>query len=277
MNKLSDQWQTPQGLFDELNKEFNFDIDLCATEANSKCDTYCTDYLNNKYNHVKDPFHDSGIIVWNDRDNLRKANYSGYTYSKKDLTAFMNPPYSNPKPFIEKAWEDSKHCKIVCLVKCDPSTKWWSTFWEYEGMCIGCIGNVPEHDCMEYEVYIGPKPGCEVRFFPKRIQFDPPQQLINSGEVWLEPKQESVELWGDWHNEKTGLNKPKIEIKLKRKWVQKCRECGGDGNTLGSQDQHREDLKLLFKCPECKGKGYKELSGTTFSSALIIMDRRNLS
>lgn len=30
------------------------------------------------------------------------------------------------------------------------------------------------------------------------------------------------------------------------------------------------------KCRSCKGKGYKELSGPTFSSALIIMDRRGL-
>ncbi len=36
--KLSDQWQTPQWLFDELNQEFNFDIDLCANSENSKCE-----------------------------------------------------------------------------------------------------------------------------------------------------------------------------------------------------------------------------------------------
>ena len=42
----SDSWETPQWLFDELNAEFNFDIDLCATEENSKCGIYCSDYLN---------------------------------------------------------------------------------------------------------------------------------------------------------------------------------------------------------------------------------------
>lgn len=30
VDKLSDQWQTPQYLFEELDKKFNFDIDLCA-------------------------------------------------------------------------------------------------------------------------------------------------------------------------------------------------------------------------------------------------------
>lgn len=129
MTKLSDEWETPQELFDELNKEFNFDIDLCATRENSKCDAYYVDYLNANY------------IDWD--------------------VGFMNPPYSNPKPFIEKAWEDSKHCKIVCLVKCDPSTKWWATFWQY-------VPNIPRG-------YRGSKPGCEVRFFPKRIKFTPPK------------------------------------------------------------------------------------------------------
>ena len=89
MVKLSDEWRTPKWLFDELNEEFNFDIDLCATKENSKDTRYCKDYLNNKVGYT---FDDSVIgkeIVW-------------------DLIecAFMNPPYSNPRPFIEKAWED---------------------------------------------------------------------------------------------------------------------------------------------------------------------------
>ncbi|HXS60809.1 MAG TPA: DNA N-6-adenine-methyltransferase [Candidatus Sulfopaludibacter sp.] len=42
LTKLSDEWRTPQWLFDELNKEFNFDIDLCATKENSKCKNYYT-------------------------------------------------------------------------------------------------------------------------------------------------------------------------------------------------------------------------------------------
>lgn len=154
--KLSDEWQTPQWLFDELNKEFNFDIDLCATNENSKCDDYYDDYLREEVReHIK---------VW--------------------TCAFMNPPYSNPKSFIETAWEDSKHCKIVCLVKCDPSTKWWSTFWDYDikltkkdyeevPRYVGGFRYIPPHDGTY--AHSGPKPGCEVRFFPKRIKFDPPQ------------------------------------------------------------------------------------------------------
>ncbi len=83
----------------------------------------------------------------------------------------------NPQPFIQKAWEDSRHCKMVCLVKCDPSTRWWATFWDYGSNC-SCVG-IPRfltcNKCNKDNIFRGPKPGCEVRFFPKRIKFDPPK------------------------------------------------------------------------------------------------------
>lgn len=135
MTKQSDSWQTPKWLFDELDEEFHFDADLCCTLTNSKCDISVTEYF----------------------------EYEPPTGSVN----FMNPPYSNPKPFIKKAWEDSKYCKIVCLVKCDPSTQWWATFWDYGTR--GASGNLLRY---------GAKPGCEVRFFPKRIKFDPPEGHI---------------------------------------------------------------------------------------------------
>ena len=115
MSKESCCWQTPQELFDELDKIHHFDIDLCATKANSKCDFWCDDYL---LNTVDDK--DGGGFYLHELIDLN-AIHSG----------FMNPPYSCPKPFIEKAWWDSRYMKIVCLVKCDTSTKWWGTFWEY--------------------------------------------------------------------------------------------------------------------------------------------------
>lgn len=36
----STEWTTPQWLFDELNEEFNFTVDLCATKENRKCSKY---------------------------------------------------------------------------------------------------------------------------------------------------------------------------------------------------------------------------------------------
>lgn len=47
MNKVlfssnSDEWATPQEFFDSINKEFEFDLDPCATLENHKCDKYYT-------------------------------------------------------------------------------------------------------------------------------------------------------------------------------------------------------------------------------------------
>jgi hypothetical protein len=36
----SDSRETPQALFDELNAEFHFDLDVCATTQNTKCLRY---------------------------------------------------------------------------------------------------------------------------------------------------------------------------------------------------------------------------------------------
>ena len=38
----SDEWSTPQHIFDELNVEFGFDLDPCATDKNHKCAEYYT-------------------------------------------------------------------------------------------------------------------------------------------------------------------------------------------------------------------------------------------
>ena len=35
-------WETPIDFFNKVNEEFNFDIDVCATEATAKCDMYYT-------------------------------------------------------------------------------------------------------------------------------------------------------------------------------------------------------------------------------------------
>ena len=38
----TDDWATPQAFFDQLNKEFNFELDVCANDQNHKCARYFT-------------------------------------------------------------------------------------------------------------------------------------------------------------------------------------------------------------------------------------------
>lgn len=222
---ISDGWRTPEWLFDELNKEFGFDTDLAAIEENSKCGVYAVDYLNDSY---QDKLTESDPSTYNSVSTMRDLCNLGIDQAK-----FLNPPYSNPKPFIRKAWDDSKHCKIVCLVKCDPSTRWWATFWNYvpRNGCMSCYDkDYMCQWCKEQGIksqIVGPKPGCEVRFFPKRINFDPPLEMncIKHNGKW----------WQPW-------NCPDKSVRF-------IEEYGG---------------------------WYKPLSGSAFSCALLIFDRREI-
>lgn len=38
----SDEWETPQQIFKQLDAEFRFNLDACATADNHKCEKYFT-------------------------------------------------------------------------------------------------------------------------------------------------------------------------------------------------------------------------------------------
>lgn len=41
-SSATDEWATPQDLFDELDSEFSFELDVCALDSSAKCPTYFT-------------------------------------------------------------------------------------------------------------------------------------------------------------------------------------------------------------------------------------------
>lgn len=41
-SSASEEWATPQAFYDELNAEFGFTLDPCATDENHKCENYFT-------------------------------------------------------------------------------------------------------------------------------------------------------------------------------------------------------------------------------------------
>ena len=96
----TNEWSTPQDFFDELDKEFNFTLDPCATSENAKCTKYFT-------------VEDDGL----------KQDWS------KD-TVFMNPPYGREiKRWIKKAYEESqKGATIVCLIPSRTDTAYWHNY-----------------------------------------------------------------------------------------------------------------------------------------------------
>ena len=93
-------WATPQDLFDNLNKEFNFTLDPCASEWNAKCKKFYTD-----------------------KDDGLKQNW------EKDRV-FMNPPYGKAlNDWMKKAYESFlQGAIVVCLVPEATDTAWWHDY-----------------------------------------------------------------------------------------------------------------------------------------------------
>ena len=51
-NVSRDDWETPQWLFDILNKQYNFKLDCCATKENRKCPFFTDNFLKEPQNNV---------------------------------------------------------------------------------------------------------------------------------------------------------------------------------------------------------------------------------
>lgn len=106
MNKVlfsskTDQWATPQWLYDELNKKFNFNLDPCADETNYKCEKY-----------------------FNKEQNGLLQDWGGQR-------VFCNPPYGREiGKWVQKAHDESKKPEtlVVMLIPARTDTKW---FHEY--------------------------------------------------------------------------------------------------------------------------------------------------
>jgi site-specific DNA-methyltransferase (adenine-specific) len=96
-SSASDDWATPQALFDVLNKQFKFEADMAATKENAKCKEFYSDSLD---------------ITW-------------------DMTGWLwcNPPYSKIKEFSLKAHDESMNgAKIVMLIPARTDTKYWHDY-----------------------------------------------------------------------------------------------------------------------------------------------------
>jgi len=96
-------WETPQDFFDELNKEFNFTLDPCATKQTAKCSTFFTKA-------------DDGLI----------QDWGGYK-------VFCNPPYGTEiKHWVKKCHDEAKRTdacvKVVMLIPARTDTRYFHDF-----------------------------------------------------------------------------------------------------------------------------------------------------
>jgi phage N-6-adenine-methyltransferase len=100
-----DERATPQSLFDALDAEFHFDIDLAASPLNHKHALW---------------FGEGGIA-----SDALLEDWCGQT-------GFLNPPYSVAGAFVQKAREEAdKGATTVLLLPVRSDTKYWHKFiWD---------------------------------------------------------------------------------------------------------------------------------------------------
>lgn len=92
----TDLWGTPQDLFDKLDAEFHFNLDVCALPENAKCERYYT------------PEQDGLVQEW-----------SG--------TCWCNPPYGRQiGKWVKKASECGTTVVMLILARTD--TKWFHDY-----------------------------------------------------------------------------------------------------------------------------------------------------
>ena len=87
-----DDYETPDEVYDPLNEEFGFTIDVCADEDNHKCERW--------YGIGED----------------------GLSYDWQGI-CWMNPPYSDIKRWVAHA--SQQKCTVVALLPNNTDTKWF--------------------------------------------------------------------------------------------------------------------------------------------------------
>lgn len=97
LSSKSNEWATPQWFFDELNKEFHFTLDPCATPENAKCAKYYT----------------------REQDGLLQ-DWSGET-------VFCNPPYGREiRKWVKKAHDEN--ATVVLLIPARTDTAYFHDY-----------------------------------------------------------------------------------------------------------------------------------------------------
>lgn len=103
----NDDWATPLKHFNKLNEIFKFDVDVCASDDNHKCDHYF-----NKYNRP------------------------ALSQDWRGMRCFDNPPYSQKHIFLDYGRQmmrdDSQHSRgiVVNLVPAATETDWFQQYAE---------------------------------------------------------------------------------------------------------------------------------------------------
>lgn len=128
----TDQWGTPQDVFDRLQDEFHLDLDVCADELNRKCPIFFSKEI----------------------DGLRQ-NWNG-------KRCWMNPPYGREiGKWVEKAATGGAAI-VVALLPARTDTRWWHDYIQGKAEVRFIKGRLKFGDSKNS----APFPSCVVIFKP---------------------------------------------------------------------------------------------------------------
>ena len=127
------EWGTPPEVFNPLNNEFHFILDVCASHENHKCDYYFT--------IEDDCFKQSWAVEgywWMNPEygNPEQPCLQPYSRCKKKKCVARGYHIDVYQPgiidFIRKAVQETlRGAKGVALLPARTDTEWWSLIWNY--------------------------------------------------------------------------------------------------------------------------------------------------
>lgn len=86
VESAGDQWATPPDLFRLLDQRFHFQLDVCASAGNAKCERFYS-------------LEDDGL----------RQRWAPWV-------CWANPPYSNWAPWVEKAYREAQRGAVVVVL-----------------------------------------------------------------------------------------------------------------------------------------------------------------
>lgn len=124
-------WRTPPEVFDPLNAEFGFTLDVAASPENALCSRY--------YTREQDAL----SLCW------------------RGERVWCNPPYREILPWVNYAWQEARECGalVVLLLPARTDQEWWARVWRQA------------RETLEGRWRPGEHVRTELRFIRKRVRF----------------------------------------------------------------------------------------------------------
>jgi hypothetical protein len=216
-----DDRQTPASVFDPLNEEFHFTLDVAAARHNSQCKRYYALGPSTPVEKRQASLWDEPLV-----GDPEALGYDGLAQPwADDEVVWANPPFSDLEPWIAKAHAAS--CTVVMLLPANRTEQpHWQTYIE------------PHRD----------RPGSvlSTRFLAGRRSFLHQGEVIGNSTSKAPPFGIVIVIWD---------RRARVACPSRHGTDACCTACIGATDGLGfphPNDPHAKGLRRLQQCPVCK-------------------------